>query len=155
MKYALLLVAGWLCLVPQLASAQLNNLVAMSDVPAVVRNSAAATFPEIDWLIAKQCGDGWYALGGMNAQKKFVEFRTDGQASNSYFRILIQKEEVPAIVRAIWEAHYSTATVTRIQSTGRADGKVIAYRLEASGLPDGKNCFYIGASGDKHFAGND
>jgi hypothetical protein len=159
MKYALLIIGGLLTFAAQLASPQTasadNAFVAVRDLPEHISRAADSTVADVNWFLARRMDNGWYAIGGLTAQKKFVEFRCDGEANNRYFRIVIQRDELPVAVKTVLETNYAGATVTRIQSAGLADGKVTAYRFEASNLPDGYTCFYIGGSGQKNFMAKD
>jgi hypothetical protein len=154
MKYLILAIAGFLSLSSQLANPQLvvaseTETIPLENVPVRVSEAADATFVDVIWVIARRESSGWYSLGGLNGRRKFVEYRCDGNGNNGYFRIVIRLDEVPEAVMSSLKTHLPNATVTRAQSTGLADGKVMGYRFEAYDLPAGFNCFYISASGKK------
>jgi hypothetical protein len=132
-----------------------KKLVGLSDVPTSARQAADKTVPGVHWLLAVRDSKGWYKIVGRNAGQFLVEFNADPDGRNSYFRIEVPLDHVPAAVTAALQQQMPGFRPDKVQSCGMKDGIVLAYRYQGSGLPAGKNAAYVSSDGGKVFSAND
>lgn len=139
----------------QITYGKMPPVVPIKDLPASTLAAANKASPNTTWRLCILARDDWYILFGKDSTNHSVEFRLDPTGRNSYFRTTIQRGEVPAAAISAISARFSNFEIKRIQACGFTEGRVVAYRLEGSGLPEKHNCVYSNARGSKVFSAND